>query len=255
MGLIILPGNMELVVSSFGGVGTSFLLSYLTQYKKTNSPIDADGFKHSPVPPVSINGNTKFVYVYGNPQQSAISLFRRNFQYYQSIKLQRWGKKTISPIPQEMTLQEYASQGIDKFRFRNHFYNWYDKYLAACPTMFIQYETIFDNVEPLLDFLDLPNSCIDSFPKKKKRASTFEEIPVETLKQLDHIYGDFSDELAKLDDVEIRKRAKHRIFAMTYLKSPYLKAFAFDLIALLKNHTPNIYTMLRKIKQLTNRST
>ena len=246
---------MESVIASFGGVGTSFLLSYLAQYKKTNSPIDADGFKHLPVPPVSFNGKTKFVYVYGNPQQAAISLFRRNFHYPQSLKLQRWGKETISPIPQEMTLREYASQGIDKFCFRNHFYNWYDKYLAACPTMFIRYETIFDNVEPLLDFLDLPNSCIDSFPKKKKRASTLEEIPVETLKHLDHIYGDFSDELAKLDDVEIRKRANHRIFSMTYLKSPYRKAFSIELKLLLKNHTSKIYTMLRKIKQLTNRST
>jgi len=36
MGRIILPGDMEVVIASFGGVGTTFLHSYLAQYKKTN---------------------------------------------------------------------------------------------------------------------------------------------------------------------------------------------------------------------------
>ena len=80
------------------------------------------------------------------------------------------------------------------------------------------------------------------------------EIPVETLKQLDYMYGDFSDELAKLDDVEIRKKATHRTFAMTYLKNPYLNILSeqasHESKAWLKKHNPKIYTILRKMKQL-----
>lgn len=124
--------------------------------------------------------------------------------------------------------------------------------------MFVRYETIFDNIAPLLDFMDMPKGSINRFPKKKTRASAIEEIPVETLKQLDHMYGNFSDELAKLDDVEIRKRTNHRIFTTTYLKSPYLKAFAeqvpFELKAFLKKRAPGISTILRKIKKFTNHS-
>lgn len=259
MGRIILPRNMEVVIASFGGVGTTFLHSFLAQHKETNHLYDADNLKHSPLPPVSFSDNAKFIYVYGNPQLAAISIFRRNIQHPQSVKLQKWSKETISPIPEGLTLQEYASQGIDKFYFRNHFLNWYDKYLASHPTMFIRYETIFDNIAPLLNFLDIPKSSVESFPKKKIRTSTIENISVETLRQLDHMYGSFSDELAKLEDVEIRERTDRRVFATTYLKSPYLKAFAeqapFELNAFLKNRAPKIYTTLQKIKQLKNRPT
>ncbi len=257
MGRILLPRNIEVVIASAGGAGTTFLLSYIAQFKKANHPGDADGLKHSPLPPFSFNRNVKFVYVFGNPQLAAISLFRRNFQHYQSIKLQKWGKRKTSPIPKDMVLHEYASQGIDKFYFRNHFYNWYDKYLAVCPTMFIRYETLFDNVALLLDFLDLPKDCIDSFPRKKTRTSTTEQVPADTIKRLDHMYGDFSDELARLNDVTVRKRKNHKTFSRTHARSPYLNALAeqpaFEAKEFLKKHVPKMHTVLRKMKQRTNR--
>ncbi|MGB5632037.1 MAG: hypothetical protein WBM86_04545, partial [Waterburya sp.] len=52
---ILLPGDTDVVVASFGGVGTTFLLKYLAQYRKTNHRFDADGVKHSPLPPISFN--------------------------------------------------------------------------------------------------------------------------------------------------------------------------------------------------------
>jgi len=252
MARIILPRNMEVVVASFGGVGTTFLISYIEQYKKINHYDDEDGIKHLPLPPVSFNKNVKFVYVYGNPQLAAISLFRRDYHYLQSKKLQKCVRTHRPPIPLEMTLQEYASQGIDKFHFREQFYNWHDKYLSSSPTLFIRYETLFDNIEPLLEFLDLPGDCIEGFPKKRKRSSAIDDIPVVTRKQLDLMYGDFSDELAQLADVEIRKRTNRNFREMPYLKSPYLKAYigqaAFESKELLRKYTPQLYTLLRKLK-------
>lgn len=243
---------MEVVVASFGGVGTTFLISYLKQFKKINHYDDEDGIKHLPLPPVSFNKNVKLIYVFGNPQLAAISLFRRDYHYLQSEKLQKCVRNHLPSIPKEMTLQEYASQGIDKFYFREQFYNWHDKYLSSYPTLFIRYETLFDNVEPLLDFLDLPKDCIEGFPEKKKRNSAIDEIPVSTRKQLDLMYGDFSDELAQLPDVEIRQRTTPNFWEMPYLKSPYLKAYigqaAFETKELLRKFAPQLYTLLRKLK-------
>ena len=221
---IVLPTSVEVVVASSGGVGTTFLLRHLALYKQTNHIFDDDGIKHSPLPPIAFNRNSKFVYIYGNPQTAAISLFRRNFHHLASIKSQKFERTNVSPIPQNMTLQEYADRGIDKFHFRNHFYNWYDKYLSVCPTMFVRYETIFDNVDSLVEFLDLPKDCVDSFPKKKKRASTIAGIPLKTRQQLNLMYGNLSDEFEKLDDVEIRQRTSQKSRAMTYLTSPYLNS-------------------------------
>lgn len=251
MGRIVLPGDTEVVVVSYGGVGTTFLLRFLAQYMKTNDPDDSDGFKHSTLPLVSFNPKVKFIYVYGNPQLAATSLFRRSYHHDQSIKLQKWSSHTTSPIPKEMTLQEYASEGIDKFNFSNNFYNWYDKYLSSYPTMFVRYESIFDNIEAILDFLDLPKECIENFPKSKNRSSSIQDIPVETLGQLDNMYGDFSDQLEKLDDVEIRVNENQKTSKIRYLTPPYIRAFVdqliYELKERLKKYAPKIYTMLKVI--------
>ena len=47
-------------------------------------------------------------------------------------------------------------------------------------------------------------SCQENFPQKKKRSSQKMNLPEEILEQLKGIYGDFNEELMKLDDWEIR---------------------------------------------------
>ena len=253
MGRIVLPGDIEVVVVSYGGVGTTFLLRFLEQYMKTNDPDDADGFKHSALPHVSSNTNLKFLYVYGNPKLAAVSLFRRGYHHAQSIKLQQWGKNSISPIPNEMTLQEYASLGVDKFNFKNNFYNWYETYLPKKPIMFVRYEKIFDNVEAIINFLDLPKETIGKFPENISRSSSLDDIPVEALKQLDEMYGDFANNLAKLDDVEIRSDTSNAFSIIKYFNVPYLKAFKDQILYVLKefvkNYFPYIFAQLKKIKK------
>lgn len=222
---IILPGEIKVVIASSGGVGTTFLIRHLAAYTKTNHIYNDDGIKHSPIPPVALNSDTKFVFIFGNPKTAAVSLFRRNFHHLASIKSQKF-KSHIMPIPQEMTLESYTAQGIDKFNFRDNFYNWYDKYLSVCPTLFIRYETLFDNVDALVEFLDLPQDCLTNFPKKKKRASSLEQLPRKIQQQLDQMYGDFNEELRKLNDVELRQRKTPQNLPLKFLKNPYLNALA-----------------------------
>jgi hypothetical protein len=157
-----------------------------------------------------------------------------------------------------MTFEEYASLGSDQFFFQAHFYNWYDKYLSTIPTLFIRYETLFDNVEVLLDFLGIPKTNIDSFPKKKKRSSSLSDIPIETRKKLDGMYGDFSSELSRLDDVEIRQAGKRKMFSMTYLTKPYIRAigtqYSYPLKMFFRKLNPRLYVKLKKIITKSNQS-
>lgn len=254
---IVLPNEIDLAIVSYGGVGTSFLLHFFSQYLKTNDPIDRDYFKHSPLPPISFNSNVKFIYIYGNPQMAAASLFRRNLQTLQSIKLQRWDQNIV-PIPSEMTLQEYASLGVDRFCFENHFFNWYDKYLTGIPTLFVRYETLFDNIRQLLEFADIPGNSINKFPKKKCRKSTREEISAKTLNLLDQMYGDFANKLEKINDIEIRQNGTNRVFSMKHVNVQYGRALVNHAIyktkRLLYKHSPNTFAVLKTIKQLINRS-
>ena len=120
--------------------------------------------------------------------------------------------------------------------------------------MFIRYETIFDNVPAILEFIGLPENCIQNFPESKSRSSSTNNIPSETLKQLDAMYGDFEAELSKLNDVEVKENANNKSFFIKYFNAPYFRAFseqiAYDLKEIVKKISPKIYTILKsKIKR------
>ena len=55
----IIPKDIEVVVGSYGGVGTTFFLDFVAQFKKTNHPQDEDKIKHLGMPPISFNKEIK----------------------------------------------------------------------------------------------------------------------------------------------------------------------------------------------------
>jgi hypothetical protein len=197
----ILPRNIQVVVGSSGGVGTSFLIEFLQKYKVTNHPADRDGLKHLPVPPISFNPDVRFVYIYGNPVMAVVSLFRRNYQVVQSRKLSKY-KSHTDLLTHQTTLREFALGGVDAFGLREHFENWHQKYLVH-PTIFLRYETIWDHVDDLIAFLRLPPSASKEFPARAERRSKVEDIPLEILTGLEVIYNDFARDLERFPNAKI----------------------------------------------------
>lgn len=203
MKVFLVPTNLDLVVNSYGGTGTTFFMEFLSQFKTINHLYDTGNLKHTAYPPVSIKRSQKFVYLFGNPVHATISLFQRNYHHLQSIKIQQ-ASNTYSPIPETMTLEEYAAEGVDRFGFRSHFHNWY--YTDSFnPTLFVRYETLFENLPEIFDFLELPQSALSIFPDKKTRHSITSEISVKTLRELENMYGEFQNELNNIPDIEIRE--------------------------------------------------
>lgn len=242
--------DIQVVVASFGGVGTTFLMNYISQYKKTNFSCDRDQIKHSSLPPISFNKNIKFVYVYGDPILATISLFRRGYHSWQSEKLTRYESNLVSPISPESSLEEYVDLQKDLFNFRSHFYNWYEKYLVH-PTMFIRYESIFENIGSLIDFLELPEVAVANIPVKKERKSLQQNISDETTDKLLGIYGEFSEELKNLKDVEIRVPSDQKSLLKTYCSYPYPQAVfknLFDIKLMTRSNIPKTYKELQNIK-------
>ena len=199
----IIPKDIEVVVGSYGGVGTTFFLDFISKFKKTNHPQDDDKIKHLTVPPVSFNKNVRFVYIYGNPVEAVPSLFGRGMANFQSKKLQRDQEIINEPISLDTTLEEYALARVDKFLFRRHFYNWYRDCLMH-PTLFIRYEKIWDHKEEIFKFLDLPMSEIGNFPEKKQRRSRLADLPDPVHEGLVDMYGSFSDELDEIGECVLR---------------------------------------------------
>jgi hypothetical protein len=201
------PKNIEIVVSSYGGSGSSLLLNFLKKYKTTNQRSDADMLKHHTEPPLSVNPDQKFIYIFGNPVYATISLFRRNFQFLQSSKVQKRIPEKKPPIPEEMTLEKYAELGIDRFAMREQFHNWYHSTLQN-PIMFLKYERLFDNLEAVIEFCDLPMDVLNDFPEKKMRSSVDHLDSSRTLLLLQNMHHELLNELEELPDFEIREPKK-----------------------------------------------
>ena len=212
---IILPNNINLAVASYGGVGITFLMEFLSKYKNINNPYDRDGFKHLPIPPLSFNRSLKFIYIYGKPQDAASSLFRRQMHRSQSMKLQSFIASKKIFIPKEMTLQEYASEGKDRFHFQEHFSIGMSIICQQIRYSSLNMKLCMRISRTYFLFAEFRKRALQ-FPEKE-RAYTGQINFRETMLQLDEMYGQFSDRLEKLENIEFRQGKIRKIFTLKYI--------------------------------------
>ena len=198
------PINMQVIVVSFGGVGTTFFMQHLSRFKRINEIRDKDRLKHIQESLITVNPDIRYVYIFGDPILSVISLFKRGMQYPQSHKLQRDSNIKLGAIPESMSLSEYALIRIDRFLFRGHFYGWY-KNRRKRRIAFVRYENMWDNIPKLADFLEVPAAFENDFPAKTARTSTYDSISNNTLKGLQDMYGTLTNELRDKCDFEINQ--------------------------------------------------
>lgn len=217
---ILLPKKIEVLIVSAGGVGTTFLMKEIGKYKHINNFSNKDGFKHITIPPISFNKHLKVIYVFGSPTEACMSLFRRNFHHTQSYKMQQYLPEE-DKVEMDTTLEEYAARKKDAFFFERHFEHWSDKYMVY-PTLFVKYETLFEHLEEIADFLELPQQFAQDFPVKKERQSRLSDLPNATLGNLNKIYGNFQTNLDKLPPIFIKKGADLNSFRVFWAKPYYL---------------------------------
>ncbi|WKN29783.1 hypothetical protein PZB74_12480 [Porifericola rhodea] len=213
--LKLVSPNIEVVLSSFGGVGTTFLLDFISQYRRTNDPHDKDGLKHCPYPPLSFNKNIKYVYVFGSPVKAVISLFRRQIYVAHSHKMLRFHPQS-KPLSNNTTLEEYAHLLDDKFKFENHFNQWLQH--SPYQILFIRYNAIWDHIDEILSFLDIPLSEKGKFPAKKERASNNIDLDDKTLSNLHTLYMRFESQLSNFPDLLITNSEKGFSHIKIYLQ-------------------------------------
>jgi hypothetical protein len=207
----VLSENVDVAVVSHSGIDTSFLIEYLSRYLTVNSHEDKDMVKHTPIPPASLNRKVKFIYIYGNPQFAAISLFKKRRCYIQSAKPHGYNSEK-SLIQKEMTLLEYEKYKEDLLGFQDHFRNWYYDHLPACPTLFIKYESLHNNINHLKEFLELPDDFSRNFPIHRLDKSSPANLPEGILDGLNYIFGPFSKELDKHRQFEVRQKKPPKYF-------------------------------------------
>lgn len=239
---IFLDKSIEVLIVSSGGVGTTFLLDEIAKYKKVNIAKKMDGYKHLPIPPISSNKNLKVIYVFGDPILASISLFRRKYHHTQSHWVQKYHDSEFV-IPENMTLDDYAKHQKNGHQFKQHLDNWRKKY-PMYPTMFIKYEELYQSLDALVSFLELPSTFLENFPEKRARKSSIDKLSVDTAKGLHDIHSDYQKEVQQLPSYFINPPTTNQTF---YFSKPYRRAFVeaffkrFVLLRKMKNKIMSIF--------------
>ena len=215
LGRLYIDKDIEVCVISPGGVGTTFLIEFLSKYKTLNHPYDFDDIKHLPIPPLSKNKRLKIIFIYGDPIESTISLFSRNFQYLQLSKLNRFRIKKPF-FSSDIDIDVFARKQSEDFNFLAQFNNYYSKF-RFWPTLFVRYESIHEHVDDILDFLDIQEEAKEHFPVYKKRNSEKDSLSSQTLNDLRIIYSDLYKVIETLPKpVSISSKKQHVLTAFLY---------------------------------------
>ena len=176
---------MDVIVSSFGGVGTSPFLIWLSSQLNCNSPSDLDNLKHVVDPKVVSDNAEKFVYIFGDPVESILSLYRRNHIGSQFTKLTGEYNK--------ITIEEYADSGKDLLNYERQFDNWTN--FNCKPVLYLKYPHFWSHEAEILKFLELSNDSI--LFKKKERTIVKSNFPKKVIEKLELIYKPLNEKMNK----------------------------------------------------------
>ncbi len=197
----------DVIVVSFGGCGSTGLIDFLKEkHYVVNSWDNSDFLKHLGSPPG--NASDRYIYLFGDPLASVISFYHRTRTYNRrfadihSFTMETsLGRPTFTSVAN--TLEKYAEEGQERFLLEQQFDNWFNARLSR-PILFMRYETMWDNLEVLFDFVGLLAAC-DDFPEYQPRQSSIDTLSPEVLAVLNRMYGKFTHRLNALPDCVLRE--------------------------------------------------
>jgi hypothetical protein len=194
------------LVSSFGGCGTTFLIDFISKYKKTNdrSRGGADWLKHTKNPP-KLSFIKKAIYIFDKPENTIVYHFSkrdRSFIFW-PIHHCRNMEGDWSKISAGWDLGDYLSNGKDLFMFENHFDNWLNSKDRSYQIMFVKYEKMWDHLPEVFDFLEIDKEEIKNFPPKKQRKTNWKTESNKNQEMISKMYGNFSQRIDSFDDIKI----------------------------------------------------
>ena len=191
------PIDHTLQVTSYGGSGTTALIRYFTaaELDLPKSP-DHFPFKHTSGPPKAdeVPAGFRVVYVYADPRDAVVSLFRRGLQVgaYRIFHLVDAPPEIEARL---QTLDEYLATGIDDFALQQHVDNWL-QHPSGYPVMFLRFDDLPGCWPAVRDFVGLPESypCLEIRPRR----SPLSKLDETTQARLTAMYQGVLDRLSAL---------------------------------------------------------
>lgn len=176
--------DLEVIVASHGGVGTTFLIEFISKYRRVNDAYDRDRIKHLPEIPAGLPKDCRIVYVFGDPVDSTLSLFRRD---YAELQRRKNGVLDFS----SMSASGYESVVVakrDLLGLTRHLETWTKDKARVFP---VHYDRIWDEIPDLLRYLDIPEQEAAHFPARKLRRSNSSKLSHGDVDAMRRIYADY----------------------------------------------------------------
>lgn len=182
--------NNKVLLISPGGCACTAFINFIKDYVPINSSSDKDKLKHTlPWDPLVKEYNaSRVIYLYGDFDKAARSLFRRNFQKVQYRKLRNMrGNQEISPSfnNYKQYVNLVLKSKTEPLGILDHFKAW----KSVPDVFFIHYENIPTSSE-IDAVLGVAKGTCSKFPLKKRLS---EEKIFETTEYLNIMKGFMSE--------------------------------------------------------------
>jgi hypothetical protein len=205
---------LRILVSSFGGVGSKCLVKGLLQTQ--DEALLGPSHTHLRAPPEkrALDGRT-MIYMFGDPYNALISFFKRRikrtaahgFKGFEREGDIFWALKHCRNIggnheamKPEWDLAAYLDNGVDLLKMEEHYDNWVNA-KTDYPILFVRYETMWDHLREICNFVGLPESVIAAFPGQEARGSRWEDEPEATMANLKKVYGRLHDKITAAPNI------------------------------------------------------
>lgn len=171
------------VVASYGGVASKTLIRGLL-----NHPVNTARIKlvprhhtHRRRPYLYLPPDKKVIYLYGDPAHAVASFFRRDltpgsvvepgdshpgFAGFARAHCKHLGGD-YERIAEGHSLDDFSSSPEDPFGLEDHFHRWTGARVPY-PILLVRYETLWDHLEQVYDFVGLPRAEAATFPPYKR---------------------------------------------------------------------------------------
>jgi hypothetical protein len=189
-------------LTSFGGAGTTMLYRVLAEHG-TGLPDAAPKYlpwKHLPTPPTDdeVPDGFRAAYLFGNPMNAVLSVFRRDFQRWHARNM----RNDLAGWNDDWTLEEFLAQDRDHFEMAPHFHRW-TRAVRTYPILLLHFDALWDRLPEVAAFFGLPTRVLDDFPPRRPRHSDWtDESPV-VQAHLRRLYGDLHEEIEALPRLSI----------------------------------------------------
>lgn len=158
-------------------------------------------------PPPPAFRTQKFIYVFSDPRNVALSLFhQRSGQLSRPDSVSAAsGKQQTDPsaIDPGQDLKTCLKQGRDPLQLEEHFDNWFHAD-QPYPVLFVRYESLPDTAAQLGRWLGLQRPV----PGLEQAEADWRTLPADEQAALDAVYGDFARRLESLPGLILRQQGQ-----------------------------------------------